>query len=226
MKTLIIALGLTLSPIINAASIDDIDMAMNQMDLKALGELTQQSQGYTKAYGAYRQAVAAGVMGQKALQISAAAEAASILESSEFAADAEAKALLAAVYGVQIGANPELGASLGAKIATLMQQAATLAPNNPRVALIAGINAFYTPVAFGGGEQKALEAIAFAIDGFKAPCSDICWGEAEAYTWRGLVHQQQGDLIAATADWQQALTVDANYGWANYLLESVGNAPQ
>ncbi|MBT1445313.1 tetratricopeptide repeat protein [Shewanella sp. JM162201] len=216
-----LALALSLSTLLSigahAASISDIDDAMNRMDVQALKTLTDSSDGYTKAYGAYRHAVASGVMGNKAEQSRSADLAAGLLEQSAND-DVEAKVLLAAVHGLQISVNPTLGESLGRKIQQLIADAKQQAPDNPRLALIEAANAFYTPVAFGGGEQKALTALDQAISGFKQPCTEICWGEAEAYTWRGLIYQQQGLKDKAAAQWQQALKVDPNYGWATYML--------
>ncbi|MDC2889809.1 tetratricopeptide repeat protein [Psychrosphaera algicola] len=42
--------------------------------------------------------------------------------------------------------------------------------------------------------------------------------KAETYTWRGLISMQQGDVEKAKNDWEQALTINPDYGWAKMLL--------
>lgn len=67
--------------------------------------------------------------------------------------------------------------------------------------------------------QNAKTLATTAIENFAQPCDDICWGEAEAYTWRGLAKQELSDNQGAVEDWQHALKVQADYGWAKFLLQ-------
>lgn len=57
---------------------------------------------------------------------------------------AEAHALLAAAYGIEIELHPFHGMWLGASIGEHMDRAARLAPHNPRVTLIRAISDYYT----------------------------------------------------------------------------------
>ena len=98
-------------------------------------------------------------------------------------------------------------------------KAEQLAPLNPRVTLVKAIAAYNTPAMFGGSMQQAKTLASSAIERFNQPCENICWGEAEAYTWRGLAKQELGDAQGAIEDWQQALQVEKDYGWAKFLLQ-------
>jgi tetratricopeptide (TPR) repeat protein len=204
----------------SSASIAAIDSAANSMNVATLTQLSQGADAsYTSAYANYRLAISANILGQRKTAIQALALAQTQLEQIiSIEAAPEPLALLAGVYGMQIAFDSSKGATLGFKISTLLTQARTLAADNPRVALVAAISAFNTPSLFGGGMDKAINLSSQAIEYYAMPCDDICWGYAEAYTWRGLAKQEQGDMPGAIADWQQALTVDANYAWAKFLL--------
>ncbi|HUQ81541.1 MAG TPA: hypothetical protein VM076_10400 [Gemmatimonadaceae bacterium] len=70
---------------------------------------------------------------------------------------AEALALRSAVMGLMIGAsgNPLSGMTLGPKAGGLLDRAKEMEPKNPRVWLISGMSAMFTPKMFGGGTDKA-----------------------------------------------------------------------
>ncbi|ABE56748.1 TPR repeat [Shewanella denitrificans OS217] len=227
LRRLITAISLTsmmlISPLSlaqSSSSIAAIDSAANSMNLAGLTRLSQGTDAsYATAYANYRLAISANILGQRNTATQALGLAQTQLEQIiSIEAAPEPLALLASVYGMQIAFDSSKGATLGFKISTLLTQARALAADNPRVALVAAISAFNTPSLFGGGMDKAISLSSQAIEYYAMPCDDICWGHAEAYTWRGLAKQEQGDMTGAIADWQQALTVDANYGWAQFLL--------
>lgn len=193
-----------------------IDSASNAMNLTALQGLSQQTQGYENAYTNYRLAITANILGQQPLAKSALSEAQLTLE--ELSEEAETLALLASVYGMQIGIDNSRGASLGPKLSQALTQAEALSPDNPRVALVKAISAFNTPVTFGGSMKKAIDLSSKAIALYSEPCNEVCWGHAEAYTWRGLAKQNSGDTQGALADWQSAIEIQPDYSWANFLL--------
>lgn len=219
MKTLLLITSLTLVSHSSFADISDIDAAANTMNVSELSQYSQNSSDYEKAYAHYRLAITANILGQRAIAAESLTHAQHTLESMlNQQNSAESQALLAAVYGMQIAFDNSKGAEYGMKTAQLLHQASELAPNNPRVSLVKAINAFYTPSTFGGGLNKAQTLASKAITQYDQPCNTICWGHAEAYTWRGLVKQEQGNLSGAMQDWQAALDVDPQYGWASFLL--------
>jgi len=201
-------------------SITNVDAASNAMNLTQLQQLSGSTQDYDKAYANYRLAISANVMGQKTLASSALTTAQTTLEALETSqANAESLALLSSDYGMQIALDNSKGATLGMKSAKAIASAEQLEPQNPRVALVKAIAAYNTPAMFGGSMQNAKTLATTAIERFAQPCDNICWGEAEAYTWRGLAKQELGDSQGAIEDWQQAIKVQADYGWAKFLLQ-------
>ena len=201
-------------------NITNVDAASNAMNLTQLQQLSGSTQDYDKAYANYRLAISANVMGQKTLASSALTTAQTTLEALETSqANAESLALLSSVYGMQIALDNSKGATLGMKSAKAITSAEQLEPQNPRVALVKAIAAYNTPAIFGGSMQNAKTLATTAIERFAQPCDNICWGEAEAYTWRGLAKQELGDSQGAIEDWQQAIKVQADYGGAKFLLQ-------
>ncbi|AAN53438.1 tetratricopeptide repeat protein [Shewanella oneidensis MR-1] len=224
MKTLLLlsSLALACTSVVAASSmnITAIDNAANTLGLDKLQQLSTVSQDYDSAYANYRLAISANVMGQKALANSALTSAQTSLETlTSSQENAESLALLSSVYSMQIALDNSKGAILGIKSAKAIASAEQLEPQNPRVALIKAIAAYNTPAMFGGSMQNAKTLASTAIEHFAQPCDTICWGEAEAYTWRGLAKQELGDTQGAMEDWQQALSLDKNYGWAKFLLQ-------
>ncbi|MBW3531784.1 tetratricopeptide repeat protein [Shewanella sp. NKUCC06_TVS] len=226
MKTLLLASSFVLISTHSFAatpsntSITNVDAASNAMNLTQLQQLSGSTQDYDKAYANYRLAISANVMGQKTLASSALTTAQTTLEALETSqANAESLALLSSVYGMQIALDNSKGATLGMKSAKAIAGAEQLEPQNPRVALVKAIAAYNTPAIFGGSMQNAKTLATTAIERFAQPCGNICWGEAEAYTWRGLAKQELGDSQGAIEDWQQAIKVQADYGWAKFLLQ-------
>ncbi|MCL1088959.1 hypothetical protein L2744_04920 [Shewanella profunda] len=226
MKTLLLASSLALintysfAATPSNANITSVDAAANSMNIAKLQQLSASTQDYDQAYAQYRLAISANVMGQKSLADSALTSAQTTLETLEASqANAESLALLSSVYGMQIALDASKGAVLGMKSAKAIANAEQLEPQNPRVALVKAIAAYNTPALFGGSMQNAKTLASAAIERFALPCDNICWGEAEAYTWRGLAKQELGDSQGAIEDWQQALKVQADYGWAKFLLQ-------
>ncbi len=216
--TILITTMALVSGLTHANEIPAIDAASNTMNLTALHKLSQQTQGYDQAYANYRLAITANILGQRDTAVNALTSAQSALENLN-QADADNLALLASVYGMQIGLDSMLGASLGPKLGQALAQAQELEPYNPRVVLVEAISAFNTPVMFGGSMKKALDLSTKAIELYSNPCDDICWGHAEAYTWRGLAKQNMGDAQGAIADWLAAIEIQPDYGWASFLLQ-------
>jgi tetratricopeptide (TPR) repeat protein len=128
---------------------------------------------------------------------------------------AEAHALLAAVYGLEIALHPWKGMWLGRRIGKLMDRAEALAPHNPRITLLRAGNDYHKPAAFGGDKPQALlefgQAIAeFAHDAPGDPDTPT-WGKAEAYALRARAEAASGDEAAARRDYQAALALAPDY---------------
>jgi tetratricopeptide (TPR) repeat protein len=149
-------------------------------------------------------------------------EAVAVLErSAEIRPMPETHALISSIVGRQIAFHPWKAMVLGPRSGTAMTNAIALGPNNPRVWLLRGIGAMFTPSAFGGGLQnseaylrKAEEL--FANDHPTAPAP--AWGRAEVYTWLGQVYQKQNRNADAVAAYNKALQINPDQHWVKYVL--------
>lgn len=206
-------------------SITAIEHAGQTLDLAGLTQHTQQAQSdYEFAYAQYQLAISASVHKKEPILTAALQQAAERLEQlldNDPVADekVEALALLASVRGMQAGYSPIRGVYYGKLSNDAMAEAKKLQPNHPRVLLIDGILAYQTPALFGGSTQIALTQFDAAVQAFRQPCQQVCWGEAEAYVWRGLARSSAGDKAGAKADWNHALVLAPDYGWAKSLLQ-------
>ena len=85
----------------------------------------------------------------------------------------------------RIAVDPQTrGMQYGPEAGRLLQEAEQLSPGNPRVTLLLGQNAFYTPTQWGGGKDKAKPLLEKAIQQFSTfmPATDISpnWGKGLA----------------------------------------------
>ena len=206
------------------AEIDRVEAAAATLDVQALSQLTTELNGYDYALAEYRLAVGANFAEQKSMAITAINNSIEALQAldEETPENAEVKALLAQAYGYKISLKPVTAIINGPRAQSVLNDAEALAPNNPRVLLVKGTTAMFTPALFGGSTEQALSALTDALDAFKTDyASGYHWGYAEAYTWKGILEQKNGNLEQAKADWQQALNLNQDYGWAKALLDSI-----
>lgn len=184
-------------------------------------------------YALYRQGVFAGI------DPTLKGKAGPLFDSAEVALDRSAAklalpetfALQSAVYGQMIGlsSNPLTGMRLGPKSGAAMDSALALGPRNPRVWLLRGIGAMFTPSMFGGGVDKAERYLTQAIAFYNAdkPAPPLpAWGQAEAYIWLGQAYVKEGKQEMARVAFERATQLEPTNGWARQLLSSTGQAPQ
>jgi tetratricopeptide (TPR) repeat protein len=134
---------------------------------------------------------------------------------------ADAYALLSSLYGDKIALNPWSGIWYGPKVGKMMEQAFATDPNNPRVYLINGVSAFYTPDRWGGGREKAEQSLKKAAELFKTEKIGKAlpdWGHSETYAWLGMVALARQDTIQARQYYNEALVIDPDFGWVKYQL--------
>jgi len=183
-----------------------------------------------QGYALYREA--SQLVGRQ--QMAAAAplveRAAAALEQSEQRRPMpETLALLAMLYGQQIAIDPSKGMTLGMLAGQTMGEAAGMGPNNPRVSLLRGMTALFTPPEYGGGLAIADEHLTRALVQFESdhPAPGLpAWGRAEAHVWLGQVRLRAGDTTRAVAQLREALAVAPDHAWAKSLLASLGRAPK
>ncbi|MDA8622171.1 tetratricopeptide repeat protein [Psychrosphaera sp.] len=224
LKTATLAVSLLVSNLAFAgqSEIDQIERAASVLNTTELQTLAESFSGYDKAFSLYRLALSHSLVGDKEMADESIDEAMGIMESlNETQPDSvEFKALLAQIYGFKIALEPMKGPYYGIKSNQLLEEAETLAENHPRVQLVKGIAKYNTPPMFGGGKDHAKTAFQQAIAAYENDkYSNYHWGEAEAYTWLGLIKLQEGNKALAQADWQQALEINPDYGWAKMLVQ-------
>jgi len=134
----------------------------------------------------------------------------------------EAHALLSSLIGNKIGLSPLKGMFLGPKSGMSQNKSFKLSPRNPRIHLIAGRNAFYTPKLFGGGLQNALKHLTRSValyDSFEVENPIYpTWGHAEAYAFLGLVQTKMKQYQHAEKNYFKALEINPYYGWVRHVL--------
>lgn len=144
------------------------------------------------------------------------------LEASAAGAEMpETFALLASVLGQRIGSNPIRAMTLGPRSGSMIDRAVELGPDNPRVWLLRGMGAIFTPGMFGGGLDRAQEYLERAASLFieDSPAPPLpAWGEDEAYAWLGQVHARAGRESEARAAYMKALEIEPENGWVRHEL--------
>lgn len=176
-----------------------------------------------RAYGLYRETMTRGDEGD----ISEATEqkikqAIALLErSAALRPLPETQALLSSCLGVLAGTGMINGMRYGGAASDAGDAARALGPNNPRVALLAGIGAWYTPSMWGGGKDKGYALVQQAIAGFAKdrPARPLpSWGAAEAYAWLGQMEKDRGNIAAARAAYDRALGIAPDFRWVREQL--------
>jgi len=135
-------------------------------------------------------------------------------------ASAEARVLLAAVYGSMIRFGGD-AIELGPASQNLLSDALKLEPNNPRVHAQLGMNAFHTPAEYGGGADKAEAEFRQALALFEREPAGRPWpnwGRFDAHVWLGQALAGRRDNAGARAEYMAALEIWPLSGFGKYKL--------
>ncbi len=134
----------------------------------------------------------------------------------------ESFALLSACYGNKIGLAPWKGMLLGPRSGKAMNKAVSLGPQNPRVWLMKGVGSSFSPKAFGGGKEKAVEELKKALKLYEQqkPLDPIYprWGHDEACAQLGIVLKELGRPEEAKAAFMKGLTINPENGRIKFKL--------
>jgi tetratricopeptide (TPR) repeat protein len=136
----------------------------------------------------------------------------------------ETHAVISSIEGQLIAKDPSRGMELGMAASASIAAALALGPNNPRVWLIRGLSAIYTPAEYGGGLRLAEEQIKKSIELFAKDApkpGEPSWGNAEAHIWLGQVYQQLKDNARAAVEYNAALEIEPEFAWAKALAGSL-----
>jgi len=133
---------------------------------------------------------------------------------------AEAKTLLSAAYMMKLTMDKAEAPSLAAKVHSLLDEAQSIEPNNPRVYLVRGIMLYNTPPMFGGSAEKAIKQFDKSLNLFEKfdETKSIDWGYLETLAWKGQALQALGFNTKAITVYNKALSVEPDFGWIKYTL--------
>ncbi|MCB0582755.1 MAG: hypothetical protein KDD10_25985 [Phaeodactylibacter sp.] len=137
-------------------------------------------------------------------------------------AGAEAHALYAGILGMKIALSPAKGPFLGGQAGKHAARALELEPDNPFVRMHHSNNLFYTPPAFGGDLQKAVEGFRMACQGFEAQGTGDNWPYLQCLAMLGQALQADGQIDAARSAYRKALAAAPEFSWVkNQLLPAL-----
>jgi tetratricopeptide (TPR) repeat protein len=145
---------------------------------------------------------------------------------------ADAMALKAGLQGLWLSFDPAAMMTLGMEMEQSFARARELAPGNPRVAFLDGLNTLHKPAFVGGGADKARarfdEAIALfekAAPGISAAAAARAgdpaafdWGHDDACVWAGRAAMKEKDYAGAKAYYEHALAANPANGWVRTQL--------
>jgi tetratricopeptide (TPR) repeat protein len=132
----------------------------------------------------------------------------------------EAKALLSATYGLQMGYSPMKGITLGSKSSSLAEEAKTLAPTSAIAWRMYGGSKYYTPSAFGGDAKEAITALEKSIHYFEKKPEQLKsnWLYIDTIALLGQAYLKNAEKAKAIATYEKAIGVEPSFAYAKSLL--------
>lgn len=135
---------------------------------------------------------------------------------------ADALALKAALQGLSLAYAPMATMSLGPEIAENTERSRAMAPDNPRVLLLAGIGTLHKPAFAGGGADRAKPLFEHAIARYEAAgvadTSAFAWGRVDAFLWAGRCEAALKNWTGARDRYRQALAIEPEHAWIKRVL--------
>ncbi len=133
---------------------------------------------------------------------------------------AEAKALLSATYGLQIGYSTMKGITLGGKSSSLAAEAKTLAPTSAIAWRMYGGSKYYTPSAFGGDVKESIVALEKSVNLFERKPEELKsnWLYLDTIVLLGQAYLKNEEKAKALVTYEKALGVEPSFSYAKTLL--------
>jgi hypothetical protein len=176
---------------------------------------------YTVAYAGWRLAYLPGLPAKEQSDLVDDAKTQLEAVTSADSRHAEALGLLSAVYGAQIGKNPDLGMTLGPASGEALGRAMGIEPNNPRLLVLRAMSLFNTPPEYGGSVKDAEAALRRSLQLFdQEPAAKPWpnWGRFDAHAWLGQALAARHDNAGARAEYDQALKIAPTSSWVKDVL--------
>jgi tetratricopeptide (TPR) repeat protein len=142
------------------------------------------------------------------------------LEAIKTAQAAEAKALLASVYGLQLAYSPWKGMFLGPKSSSLMERALKENPTSPLIWKLYGNSKYHTPEAYGGNVDEAIEAYEKAIRLYETDSAkkQNNWFYIDTMAFLGQAYVRKEQSHQAVVVYEKAMAAEPLFGWIKYSL--------
>lgn len=139
----------------------------------------------------------------------------------------ESYALYATLLGYEIALHQDIAMELGVKSYEYLAKAFEKDPDNPRINLLKGTSVLFTPEAYGGGANNALEFLEKSVSLFEKEnlkySLEPSWGREEAYTFLGMAYKQIKEYDKAIGFLKKALEINPNFGMAAIELDKIEN---
>ncbi len=144
-----------------------------------------------------------------------------LIDKNQYAA--EAKALLSATYGLQMGYSPMKGILLGGKSSKLADEAKTEAPLSPITWRVYGSSKYYTPASFGGDLNEAIAALEKSVKLFenKQEVLKHNWLYLDTLVLLAQAYSRNNENAKATSLYQKALSIEPGFFYAKSLLSNL-----
>lgn len=137
---------------------------------------------------------------------------------------AEGHALLATCYGNSAAYyRPPRVIMRGNRAQRSLDQALSLAPDNPRVILQDALSDYSKPALFGGDKDLAARKLERATELFAArqDAEGLTWGEADAWLYLAKIRAEAGDSGGARAAGERALALAPDYKAVQEVLSGL-----
>ena len=204
-----------------SSGLSQMELASQKHALAELVRLTQDAQGYDKAFGLYRLGIAYKAEGDTDKANVLLDQASVALSLAKKENECEIQVLQGSIWGLRAGLTPLKAAYYGPKSQGAAEQALALDENNPRVHLLLGINAYSTPRVFGGSKTRALAHLDKALALFFSQGEGAkSWGHLDALAWKGMTLVALEREAEARLVWQQAQAMAPQSTWIARLLNT------
>ena len=138
---------------------------------------------------------------------------------------AEALALQGYLLGLEAALHPDEAMNYGMKSMEYLNRGLALEPDNPRIHYLNGSYLLYVPEAYGGGADRAIEALAKAAALFEKESAPDplkpSWGKDETLTYLGMAYAKKNDSARARECFHKALAVNPSFGLAKSELAKI-----
>lgn len=137
--------------------------------------------------------------------------------------EANGKAILSGVLGLQIAYSPMKGITLGGKSSKLAEEGKKLAPTSPIAWRFYGINKLYTPSSFGGDLNESISALEKSIALFESTPQQLAnnWLYLDTILVLGKAYLKAENNEKSIASFEKALRVEPKLSYAKQLLAKV-----